>query len=102
MQHQPRRILARFGPVAASSDGVGIAVEGVDDRARIEKSARIAACAEGRVDHDVAGLDRQCGEHFVEQDRNVRGGTAHLRLASDSATSARQIACALSQPSPIS
>ena len=37
MEHEARRLLLRFGPGAAGLDRIGIAVEGMDDRAGIEQ-----------------------------------------------------------------
>ena len=100
VQHQPRRIDLRLGPCLARRDRIGIAVESVDRRATFEQRTRITAGAEGGVDHDIAGLRIERGDHFVQQDGNVRG-TGHLPLAFTSARKLAQAAFAPAQSSPI-
>ena len=81
MQHQPRRVLAGFRPALPGGDGIGIAVEGMDDGAGIEQGARIAAGAEGRIDDDRAGDQSERHQHFVAQHGNVCN-FAHFLLSS--------------------
>src|SRR5205085_12177390 len=76
----------RQAPPARSRQGlaflyrVGIAIEGVDPGSPfIEDCTRVAAGAEGAVDMGFARLDREAGDHFVEQNWDVGrgGGGAH-------------------------
>ena len=81
------------------SDGIGIAVEGVDTGTGLEQRGGVAARAKGRIDDGHARLRLERGEHFIEQHRDVgsragefgRHSATPLRAA---ATSLAQLACA--------
>ncbi len=105
VQHEARRIFARFGPGAPGGDRIGIAIEGMDRRAAFEQRAGIAAGAEGGVDHDVARLRVERLDHLVEEDGDMRGA-GHLPppftdFALVSARKLSQAAFAPAQSSPI-
>ena len=100
MENEARRIFHCFGPCPARGDGIGIAIEGVDGRPGVEQGAGIAARPEGRVHDHVARSRGQRGDHFVEQDGDMRRGHTFFPLVRASASSIRQAACAPSQPSP--
>ncbi len=53
--------------------GGGIAVEGDHLGPRLEESAAVAAGAEGAIDHHLARLGRQRGQHLGQQHGLVRG-----------------------------
>ncbi len=109
MEHEPLGIGAGFGPFTAFGDGIGITVEGMHDGPAIEQRAGIAAGTEGRVDNDRTGRGIERFDHLVEQDGDM-GRVRHVHaaapfplafaLAAVSEASARQAACAPSQPSP--
>ena len=68
---------AGCGQRRGETGGGGIAIEGDDLGARVQKRSAVAAGAEGGVDHPLAGAGRDGRDHLVEQDRRVGGRLAH-------------------------
>ncbi len=76
VQDQARRLFLGFAPFTAGCNSIRVTVERVNDRALFEQGARIATCAERRIDQNIARLRVEGGDNFFQKHGNM--GRGHL------------------------